>query len=125
MDTVSDHAAVIATVEEYVTAMARGDAAGLARAMHPRCHSVGHFGGTLEWDDRDAFSAVCAANAIPPEASVPPHRVEAVMIAGDTAFVRDVNAFAGHRFRDSLTLLRTDGQWSIVAKIFCHLGPEK
>lgn len=124
MDTSRELPAVLAAVEDYVTGMARGDAALLARAMHPNCCSVGHYGGVLEWEDRDAFAASCAANAIAPGAAVPAHQVESVSFAGDTACVRDVNVFAGQRFRDTLLLLRgADGAWSVVSKVFVHLGP--
>jgi hypothetical protein len=124
MDTARELPAILATVEDYVTGMARGDAALLAGAMHPNCRSVGHYGGALEWEDRAAFAASCAAHAVAPGTPVPPHEIESLSFAGDTVCVRDVNVFAGQRFRDTLVLLKgLDGRWSIVSKVFAHLGP--
>ncbi|MFD0978605.1 nuclear transport factor 2 family protein [Tropicimonas aquimaris] len=105
----------------YVAGMARGDAEALGRAFHPRASSIGHFEGDLEWASVDEFVAACVAEAIPADAPLPPHEIESISVAGDTAIVRVVNVWANLDFRDTLTLLRHDGRWQIVAKAFLHL----
>ncbi|MCW3781159.1 nuclear transport factor 2 family protein [Defluviimonas salinarum] len=109
------------TVATYVEGMARGDRAALARAFHPKAASIGHFGGGLEWDGVEKFIASCEAEAIPADAPVPPHEIESIVVAGDTAVVRVVNVWAGLDFRDTLNLLYHEGRWQIVAKVFLHL----
>lgn len=117
MDALAEIARTVAT---YVEGMARGDAAALRRAFHPNACSIGHFDGGLEWASLDEFVAACEAEAIPAEAAVPPHRIEAVSVAGDTAVVRVLDVWAGQDFYDTLSLLYDDGRWQIVNKTFLH-----
>ena len=50
-------------------------------------------------------------------------RLTSVDIAGTIAWVRvDIDNWTGHRFTDLLTLLKVDGHWKIVHKVF-HLHP--
>lgn len=112
---------IAATIETYVEGMARCDAAALRRAFHPRACSVGHFDGGLEWDDVDAFARACEAEAIAPEAPSPPFEIESISVAGDTAVARVRNMWAGLAFLDTLCLLRHEGRWVIVSKLFLHL----
>ena len=117
-----DYEAIAAVVANYVTGMARGDAGILRQAFHPKARSIGHFDGALEWQALDEFIAACDAEAIEEDAAVPPHEIESIAVAGDTAVVRVVNVWAGIDFRDTLTLLNHDGRWQIVAKVFLHLA---
>ena len=112
---------IVETVATYVQGMARGDALALQRAFHPRAASIGYFEGALEWAGIEEFIQACQDEAIAEDAQVPPHEIESIAVAGDTAMVRVTNVWAGLKFRDSLTLLRHDGRWQIVSKAFVHL----
>jgi hypothetical protein len=114
--------AIAAVVEDYVTGMARGDGTLLRRAFHPKASSIGHFDGDLEWASVEEFIADCETEAIGAEAPVPPYKIESIAIAGDTAIVRVHDVWAGHNFRDTLTLLLHEGRWQIVSKVFLHLN---
>ena len=118
----SQIAAIRSTVADYVTGMTYGDAALLGEAFHPRGVSVGHFDGGLEWMDVAEFAASCAAEALDRGVPVPDWEIETVHRSGDTAVVIVTNAWAGFRFRDTLTLLEEGGRWRIVFKCFHHLG---
>ncbi len=117
----NEFSAIAKTVETYVAGMARGDAKLLADAFHPQAHSIGHYGGALEWMGVADFAASCRDAAIPRDHPVPPWKIESIAVAGDTAMVRVVNLWAGERFRDTLTLLHHEGRWRIVSKVFLHL----
>ena len=116
-----DIAEIEQVVDLYVAGMARGDATALGAALHPRAACIGHFDGGLEWSGLDEFVASCVDEAIPEGAPVPPHVVESISITGDTAMVRVVNVWAGLDFRDTLVLLRHEGRWQIVSKVFVHM----
>jgi len=115
-------AEIARTIATYAEGMARGDAEALRRAFHPKACCIGHFDGGLEWASLDEFISACEAEAIPASAAVPPNGIESVSVAGDTAVARVVNVWAGLDFRDTLTLLRHDGRWQIVSKVFLHLA---
>lgn len=113
---------IAAVVAEYVAGMARGDTDALSRAFHPKASSIGHFDGGLEWASVEEFAAACVDAAIPADAPVPPHEIKSISVAGDTAVVQVVNVWAGLDFRDTLTLLKHEERWQIVAKVFLHLA---
>ncbi len=46
--------------------------------------------------------------------------IELIDIEGDAASVKVVDEFAGMRFSDYLSLLKIDGRWTIVNKVY-HL----
>jgi hypothetical protein len=112
---------ISATVEDYVVGMARGDAERLVRAFHPRASEIGHFDGELLWNGMPEFIALCEAEAIAETDPVPAWQIDAISVAGDTAVVQVTNYWAGEKFTDSLTLLRHEGRWQIVAKVFLHV----
>jgi hypothetical protein len=121
----NDHFATITqTVKLYVEGMARGDLKALSQAFHPQASSIGHFDGGLEWLNVEEFVAACRAEAIGADVPVPPWEIESIEVFGDTAIARVVNQMAGMRFRDNLSLLRHEGRWQIVAKIFFLLSED-
>ncbi len=114
--------AIAAVVADYVTGMARGDGALLRGAFHTKAASIGHFDGGLEWASVEEFIATCEIEAIDADAPVPPYEIESIAIAGDTAIVRVHDVWAGLNFRDTLSLLKQEGRWQIVSKVFLHLS---
>ena len=48
------------------------------------------------------------------------YEIDHVDIEGTVATARlDINNWHGHRFTDFFTLLRLDGEWKIISKVFC------
>ncbi len=117
--TLTEIAEIVAT---YVEGMCRNDPAKLRRAMHEKACSIGHFEGGLEWADREAFIALVHSSVAVPDAA-PWHRINAVSVAGDVATVQVEDIFLGQHYDDTLTLLRHDGAWVIVAKVFFARPP--
>lgn len=115
----SDFSDIEAVVETYVNAMTLGDATAMRRVFAERACCIGHFGGGLEWDDLDGFIAAVEAEKAAPGTEVY-WRMNGIDVVGDTAVVRVENDWAGMRFDDILTLLRHEGRWVIVSKLFHH-----
>jgi hypothetical protein len=118
-ETLSPIAAIEAVVATYIKGMTRGDAALLKRAFHPGAEIIGHFEEGLEWDDLDAFIAVCE-KAASPDAEAAFFRIQSITVTGDTAVAQVEDDLSGMRFDDTLTLLLHDGRWQIVSKLFYH-----
>ena len=109
---------------DYLDGMVFADEARLHAALHPGFCCIGNFEGGLEWDSRDAFIAGVTANAAPPEDGRYYSRVLSTDVTGDMAAVKVENDYLGMRFTDYLTLLRVDGRWMIVNKVFHHHAGE-
>ncbi|MCA1438735.1 nuclear transport factor 2 family protein [Ensifer sp. IC4062] len=114
----SEEQAISAVVHLYVDGMAFANEAALRKAFHPNASIVGNYEGAIEWLTRDAFIA-----AILKEGSAPPEKqplmdVEVIHITGDAASVKVVDEFAGSRYTDYLSLLKVDGRWLIVNKVW-------
>lgn len=112
-----DAAAIAETVRTYVEGMCQADTAKLRRAMHEKACSIGHFEGGLEWDDRAAFIAA-VQDAVESPDPAPWFEIRSTQVIGDTALVLVEDIWLGMRFSDWLTLLRRDGHWVIVSKLF-------
>ena len=111
-----DIAAVTELVGTYVTAMTRGDRAGLERVFFEAASEVGHYQGELLWNSREAFISMCE-----PEGDAgadPDWTIRNLSIHGDIAVVHVQNDWAGMPFDDILTLLQHDGVWRIVSKVY-------
>jgi hypothetical protein len=113
----SDFKALEAVARDYLDGMTYADEARLRRAFHPKAHIVGHFRGRFEFDSLDAFIAACKAESLPPGT---PYRsaVASIEVTGDIAVMRLTDDYVGLSFTDYLSLVKHDGRWQIVNKVF-------
>lgn len=109
-------------VQDYVEGMCQADAARLRQALHPRMCCIGHAGGGLEWDDREAFIAGVLAAVTTPDPA-PWMAIRAVSVMGDVAIVTVEDIWLGDHYDDALTLLHHEGRWQIVSKVFHQRPP--
>ncbi|GAB5467673.1 MAG: hypothetical protein Kilf2KO_07030 [Rhodospirillales bacterium] len=118
-----ERAAVTAVVRAYLDGMVFADEALLRQALHPRWHCIGHIKGSLEWLSLDDFIATCK-QARPSEPD-PDYfwRIVSLEIVGDSALLHLEDDYLGRRFTDHLTLLKHEGRWQIVNKVF-YLHPK-
>jgi len=87
-------------------------------AFHPEATIFGYVGpdlfagpiqGLFDWNDQNGPAAGVEV------------RLTSVDVAGTVASVRlEIDNWTGHRFRDLFTLLKVDGEWKIMNKVF-HL----
>ena len=115
------YAEISGVVKTYVDGMCQNDPAKLRQAMHVNMSCIGHFAGGLEWDTRDAFIAGVADAVATPDPS-PWHAISTIAVVGDVACVQVENIWLDAHYDDTLTLLKHDGRWVIVSKVF-YLRP--
>jgi hypothetical protein len=112
-----DFVAIAETVQTYVEGMCGADETKLRAAFHPKAPVIGHLEGELEWDSLDEFIEAVKSVVETPDPN-PSWTLQSVDIVGDTAVARAATAVAGMRFTDTLSLLRVEGNWVIVAKTY-------
>ncbi|KAA1185602.1 nuclear transport factor 2 family protein [Rhizobium tropici] len=116
----SEEQAIRAVVHLYVDGMAFANEPALRKAFHPRADIIGNYQGAVEWMTRDEFIAAIVEQGSAPPDTIPLMEIELIDIEGDAASVKVVDEFAGMRFSDYLSLLKIDGRWSVVNKVY-HL----
>ncbi|GKT50520.1 uncharacterized protein ColSpa_10701 [Colletotrichum spaethianum] len=114
----SDYFAVVEVVENYVAGLKVGDAKQVAKSFHKDATMYGFsaegelLGGPISnlWTFMEQFGA--APNIIA--------RNDIISITPTTAVVKvDMeNDAAGNDYTDNHTLLKQDGKWLIIAKVF-------
>jgi len=107
---------VIAVAGRYFTAMVDADEAELRRVFHPRASVIGHFDGALEFADLDGFIA-STADARSGDGPFE-YRVDGLVLVGDTAVITVAGYCYATWFTDHLSMIKIDGDWRIVAKLF-------
>jgi hypothetical protein len=117
-----DSAAIRQTIQTYID----GGIAGSGDAMKPAFHEgatiygyIGEdlFGGPIQqlfdWNDSNGPAAELKSD------------ITNVDIQGSVATARvELENWTGHRFTDMFTLLKTNGEWKIISKVF-YLHPEE
>lgn len=109
--------AIRAVVEAYVEGMTFADETAMRRAFHPDCKIIGHYEGALEWASLDEFIDAIkgVVSQTPP---TPTWTIEALDVTGDAASVKVIDDFMGMTFTDYLALLKIEGTWLIINKLY-------
>ncbi|WP_324732478.1 nuclear transport factor 2 family protein [Pseudomonas paeninsulae] len=110
--------AIEAVVQDFVVAMLAADESLLRRCFHADCRIIGHFHDELEWLTLDDFIASLTAEG--PQQEEPYCDIQQLDVSGDAASVKLIDMYAGMRFTDYLALLRHDGRWQIVNKLYYY-----
>lgn len=118
--TVSEYDAIARTVQQYVDGGRSGRGAEMKAAFHPDATIFGYIGADLfagpiqklfDWNDQNGPATELQA------------RLPSIDITGTIATVRlELDNWTGHRFTDMFTLLKVDGEWKIISKVF-YLHP--
>lgn len=111
-------AAVRAPLEAYMRGHATGDPAQFRAAFHDEALVWGSRAGSLiRWTDDEYIGRAGTGQPAPDE----PRRqrwIESLHVAGDTATARLILDYPAVRFTDDMQLIRVDGRWLIVSKMF-------
>jgi hypothetical protein len=118
---VDDRDGIAAAIQHYLDGAVSGSSETMSLAFHDGATIYGYIGpdlfggpiqGLYDWHDQNgAASELQSRNAsIDVEGTIATARVE-------------LDNWTGHRFTDMFTLLKTDGRWQIVNKVF-YLHPE-
>ena len=117
----SEKEAIERTIKTYINGGISGRSDEMKPAFHDGATIYGYIGpdlfggpiqGLYDWNDSNGP----AADLMPEIASID--------IEGSIATVRlELDNWTGHKFTDMFTLLKTDGEWKIISKVF-YLHPE-
>ncbi|MEM9067209.1 MAG: nuclear transport factor 2 family protein [Myxococcota bacterium] len=104
----------------YLDALYEVDVVKLATALHPRAIYATADGNELLFRTMEEYFPVVAERVSPASrGEAREDAIDSVEFAGEnTAFARVRCAFSGKRYVDFLTLIRDEGRWQIIAKIF-------
>ena len=115
---VEEYDAIAALIQHYIDGARSGKGDDMKPAFHEDATIFGYVGPDLfagpiqklyEWNDQNG-----------PASSIQ-SRITSVEVAGTIATVRlETDDWTGYRFTDMFTLLKVDGRWRIMNKVF-HL----
>ncbi|CAJ0548477.1 Ff.00g020900.m01.CDS01 [Fusarium sp. VM40] len=114
----SEYLSVVAVAENYIVGLKTGDVAQVARSFHSDAtiHGFGADGSLLSGPISALYSFMETFGASPNIVA----RSDVTSITSTTAAVKvDIEGdVAGNDFTDNLTLLKLDGKWVIIVKVF-------
>ena len=115
---VTEHGAIAKAVQHYIDGAKSGSGDDMKPAFHKDATIFGYAGADLfagpiqqlfDWSDENGPAAELQA------------RIASVDVVDTVATVRlELNNLAGSRYTDLFTLLKVDGEWKIMNKVF-HL----
>ncbi len=118
---ITDEEAIRRTIQQYVNGGISGRGADMKPAFHDQATIFGYIGpdlfagpiqGLFDWNDENG-----------PALDMKPN-IAKIDIEGTIATVRlELDNWTGHRFTDMFTLLKAEGEWKIISKVF-YLHPE-
>ena len=116
----SDYDAISQVVQIYIDGGISGKGDEMKPAFHDMATIVGYVGadlfaspiqGLFDWNDKNGPATELQG------------RITSIDIAGTAATVRlELDNWTGHRFTDFFTLVKIDGEWKIISKVF-YLHP--
>jgi len=114
----SDKDMIEKTIQHYIDGAREGQGDLMKPAFHDDATIFGYIGPDLfagpiqklfDWNDENGAAADIEA------------KITSIDIEGSIATARlEADNWTGHKFTDMFTLLKTDGQWKIMNKVF-HL----
>ncbi len=117
---VSDYDAIAKTVQHYIGGAKSGRGADMKPAFHKDATIFGYVGTDLfagpiqqlfAWNDQNGPATGLQA------------RIARIDLIDTVATVRlELDNWTGHRYTDLFTMLKVDGEWKIMNKVF-HLHP--
>ncbi|WP_332607816.1 nuclear transport factor 2 family protein [Achromobacter sp. ESBL13] len=112
-----DYDAVIAVAQKYVDGLRLGSAEGVAQAFHPDAVMYGFTNGALLGGPIGNLFDFVKKNGRAPDIAT---RLDVLAITPTTAVVRvDMEKDAiGADYNDFLTLIKIDGGWKVIAKVY-------
>ena len=106
-----------APLELYLKGHATGDGEYFRRAFHPDAKIQGNREGKLYSRTREEFAAGAPGKPADDEA-LRKRRIVSVDVVDDAAFAKIELDYPKVRFTDYMTLLKVDGEWKIMSKVY-------
>jgi hypothetical protein len=116
----SDKEQIQDTIQTYFDSMYESSADKAHAAFHPNAKITGYLEDGLHEMSVDDFAGFVASQQPSPKEKGEPARLDilSVEVAGSTAAARVRDDYLGLTFLDSISLLKSDGKWSIYNKLF-------
>ncbi|MDH3703408.1 MAG: nuclear transport factor 2 family protein [Alphaproteobacteria bacterium] len=118
---VSDNESIAQVLQHYIDGARSGKGDDMKPAFHEDATVFGYVGDDLfagpiqhlfDWNDENGPAADLQA------------RIASIDLVDTVATIRlELDNWTGHRFTDLFTLLKVDGEWKIMNKVF-HLHPQ-
>lgn len=120
-----DESQIRETIQTYFDCMYESSAEKTHAAFHPAAKITGYLNDALRQMSVEDFARFVAGQQPSAEEKGEPVRLEILSldIAGDTAVARVRDDYLGLTFLDTLSFLKSDGQWRIYNKLFHIEGP--
>jgi len=117
---VEERAAIERVLQDYFDGLHHSDTARLGRVFHPRALYATASGGGLTALSMDEYFPVVDRRPSPASrGEARADRIVAIEFAGPvTAWARVECQILPKRFVDLLTLVKLDGRWQVIAKVF-------
>ena len=106
-----------APLELYLKGHATGDGEYFRRAFHPDAKIQGNREGKLWSRTREEFAAGAPGKPADDEA-LRKRRIVSVDVVDDAAFAKIELDYPKVKFTDYMTLLKVDGEWKIMSKVY-------
>lgn len=121
----SDETQIKDTIQTYFDCMYESSADKTHAAFHPNAKITGYLEDGLHQMSVDDFAGFVASQQPSAKEKGEPTRLDilSLEIDGNTAVARVRDDYLGLTFVDILSLLKTDGRWSIYNKLFHVEGP--
>lgn len=115
---VAEYDAIAETMQHYINGARSGRSDDMKPAFHEGATVLGYAGQDLEAASIQEFFAWHDDNGAAPDIRA---RITSIDLAWTIATVRvDIDNWQDDRYTDMFTLLKIDGQWKIINKVF-HL----
>ena len=111
-----DREGIAAAIQHYLDGAISGSSKTMSLAFHEGATIYGYIGpdlfggpiqGLYDWHDSNGAASELQS------------RIASIDIEGSIATARvELDNWTGHRFTDMFTLLKTDGRWQIINKVF-------
>lgn len=121
----SDEQQIRDTIQTYFDSMYESSPDKVLVAFHPHAKITGYLEDGLHEMSVGDFAGFVGSQQPSAKDKGEPVRLDvlSIEIAGNTAAARVRDDYLGMTFLDSLSLLKTDGRWSIYNKLFHVEGP--
>jgi hypothetical protein len=126
MERAADFLAITEVLGTYFDGLYHSDTRALARVFHPKAQYVSVADGTLIYRDMAEYFPVVDARPSPASRSeVRRDEIVSIEFAGPVTARAIVHcAIANRFFTDFLTLIRLDGRWQVISKVFHYIDEE-
>ncbi len=109
------------TVQYYFDGHYHSDVEKLKKAFHPNSQVIGYWNGSLSFQSLDGYLEFVKATPAPSESGEEPDwKIVSIDVTANEAVAKVANLYLGLQFTDYLSLLKVDGNWVIVNKMYYY-----